>query len=199
MLFSSSALFGFIGLYIPFFYVQLYSIQRKAAQGSLITYLLPLLNAGSFLGRIVSAILSVLPHNETDLLKIPNHIADKAGALNTAIICTFAASVLNFGWIGMKDTAGVIVFCILYGFFSGAFLSLGPVVIAELSPSSDVFGSRLSMLFIPAAVGVLIGNPIAGAILKSGWIGLQVFGGSTLAVAMLLGSVARLVKTGLQQ
>lgn len=56
MLFTSSSLFGFVGLYIPFFYVQLYSIQKIRAQKGLVPYFLPLLNAGSFFGRIVSVV-----------------------------------------------------------------------------------------------------------------------------------------------
>lgn len=107
------------------------------------------------------------------------------------------ASVLCYSWIKIENTAGVVVFCILYGFFSGAFLSLGPAVTAGLSPSVDAFGSRLSILFMPAAAGVLIGNPIAGAILKNGWTGLQVFCGTCIAAAVLLAIAARVARTGL--
>lgn len=52
--FSCSAFFGFLGVYIPFFYVQLYAQQRKTVSGELVFYLPPLLNAGSLFGRIVS-------------------------------------------------------------------------------------------------------------------------------------------------
>ena len=52
-LFAISTLFGFLGLYIPFFYVQIYSIEKTIVDENFAFYLLPFLNAGSFFGRIV--------------------------------------------------------------------------------------------------------------------------------------------------
>ena len=54
LLFAFSSFFGFLGLYIPFFYVQIYSIEHGIVNTDLVFYLLPLLNAGSFFGRLVS-------------------------------------------------------------------------------------------------------------------------------------------------
>lgn len=54
LLLAFSSFFGFLGLYIPFFYVQLYSIEHDIVDADLVFYLLPLLNAGSFFGRLVS-------------------------------------------------------------------------------------------------------------------------------------------------
>ena len=52
-LFALSAFFGFLGLYVPIFYVQIYSIEKAIVNKNFAFYLLPLLNAGSFFGRIV--------------------------------------------------------------------------------------------------------------------------------------------------
>ena len=52
-LFACSALFGFLGIYIPFFYVQLYALQQVTVNGNFVFYLLPLLNTGSLFGRLV--------------------------------------------------------------------------------------------------------------------------------------------------
>jgi hypothetical protein len=41
---------------------------------------------------------------------------------------SLATAVMIFGWLGLKNTAGFIVFAILYGFLSGAFISLLPSV-----------------------------------------------------------------------
>ena len=111
-------------------------------------------------------------------------------------VCTLIASILDFAWIAINNKGGIIVFCFLYGFFSGALVSLGPAVIANLSPNMAAFGSRLGMLFMPAAAGILIGNPIAGAILRNGWVGLQVFCGCIIAAAVLSMFAARVLKTG---
>lgn len=51
-IFAFSSFFGFLGLYIPFFYIQLYSI-NKGITNNVLVYLLPITNAGSFFGRIV--------------------------------------------------------------------------------------------------------------------------------------------------
>jgi hypothetical protein len=54
------------------------------------------------------------------------------------------------------------------------------------------------MAFTIGAVGLLIGEPIAGAILKSsgGWVGLQVFVGVLLATSGLFFFIARVLKAG---
>ncbi len=59
-----------------------------------------------------------------------------------------------------------------------------------------VFGVRLGMLLIPISVGLLIGNPVAGAILAHGWTGLQVFTGAVLTLASACIVSVRLVMYG---
>lgn len=54
VLFAFSSFFGFLALYIPFFYIQLYSIEHNIINPDLGFYLLPLVNVGTFLGRLVS-------------------------------------------------------------------------------------------------------------------------------------------------
>lgn len=50
---TCAGFFGLLGMYIPFFYIQLYSISQHTITGELNNYLLPLLNAGSVIGRLV--------------------------------------------------------------------------------------------------------------------------------------------------
>ena len=50
---GAATFFGFLGLYLPFFYIQTYSLKETKVNGNLISYLVPLLNTGSFFGRIV--------------------------------------------------------------------------------------------------------------------------------------------------
>lgn len=180
--FSCSAFFGFLGVYIPFFYVQLYAQQRKTVSGELVFYLPPLLNAGSLFGRI-----------------IPPYLADKYGPLNSVTVCTLFASILAFVWISIQNTGGIVVFCLLFGFFQGAFVSLVPAVVAVLTPDPSLLGERLGMLFVPAAIGVLIGNPIAGVIQNHGWRNLQLFCGIIIFLSFLCMMVARTFKVGFKQ
>ena len=53
-LFGAATFIGFLGLYIPFFYIQVYATDNLSLNKNLTLYLLPLLNAGSFFGRLVS-------------------------------------------------------------------------------------------------------------------------------------------------
>jgi hypothetical protein len=62
-LFALGGFFGFIGMYMPLFYVSDYAIERGIMSPSLAFSLLPILNAGSVFGRIipnVSAIFAAL-------------------------------------------------------------------------------------------------------------------------------------------
>ena len=64
---------------------------------------LAILNAASVFGRT-----------------IPNIIADRYGKFNVTIPIAFANGILVFAMLGIKNTGGVIIFSILYGFTSGA-------------------------------------------------------------------------------
>ena len=82
-------------------------------------------------------------------------------------------------------------------FFTGSFVSLPPTIVFTLSPSLSVYGTRNGMLFLPISFGLLVGNPIAGAILRSGWRNLEAFCGTTIAVSVSLVFATRIAKTGL--
>ena len=180
-MFTIGMFFSFLGLYIPIFYIQTYAIQKGITSQNLGFYLLPILNAASIFGRI-----------------IPNFIADKAGALNILVPCCFAASILSFAWIGIDKAPGLIVFAILYGFFSGAFVSLPPTAVVALSPHLGVIGTRMGMCFALASLGLLIGTPVSGAILNrtGDFLGPQALSG---AMVLLAGSsilASRIIKHG---
>ncbi|PQE24036.1 MFS monocarboxylate transporter protein [Rutstroemia sp. NJR-2017a BVV2] len=100
----------FMGLYVPFFYVQTYVIQQGIMSENLGFYLLAILNAGSFFGRIIL-----------------NHLADKVGPLNICIACGIFTSVLGFAWIGIKSPIGIIIFSILYGYVMFFYSSFPPL------------------------------------------------------------------------
>jgi MFS family permease len=171
--------FGFMGTYIPLFYLQTYAIQRGYTDENLGFYLLAILNAGSTFGRI-----------------IPNFIADKAGTLNILVPTSLAAAILTWAWIGIQNGPGVVVFAVLYGFFSGTYVSLAPITTVTLSPSLDVVGARMGMVFAVASLGLLIGTPIGGAILEHSWVGLQSWGAACIVVATFCMIGARVSKAG---
>jgi hypothetical protein len=65
MLFVLGSMIGFIGLYVGFFYTSFYGEATGYTNEALSFYLVPILNAGSVLGRT-----------------LPNILSDKIGPLN---------------------------------------------------------------------------------------------------------------------
>lgn len=66
-LFAVALFIGYIGMYIPYFYIQLYCVEQGIITGSLNFYLLPIINATGFFGRVVSCNLEKPPDLATDL------------------------------------------------------------------------------------------------------------------------------------
>ena len=83
-----------------------------------------------------------------------------------------------------------------FRFFSGSFVSLPPTIAFTLSPSLSVVGVRSGTLFIPIAFGLLVGNPIAGAVLRRGWASLEAFCGASILVSGGFVIGARIAKAG---
>lgn len=169
------------GMFLPFNYVLL---QAEAAGMSekLIPYLLPILNAVSILGRI-----------------IPGIIADKMGRYNVMIIITFISALFCLVvWIPVKDTAGILVFAIIFGFSSGGYISLAPTLIAQISDIRQI-GTRVGLAFAIQSFGALTGSPIGGAIVsaqKGDYLGLQLFCGLAMLIGVVAICVARYIQVG---
>jgi predicted MFS family arabinose efflux permease len=183
MLCTMGFFFGFIGLYIPFLYITPYALLKTSASENLAFYLVPILNAGSFFGRLV-----------------PNALADRIGPFNVLIPCTLACSVLAFGWIAVHSTGGLVAFAILYGFFSGSFVSLPPSAHASLSGDLHKIGTRLGMSLSFAGIGLLIGSPVGGALLDlrtAHFVYAQVFCGAVTMTSVVLLVFARVAHSGL--
>ena len=170
---SFGIMIGFIGLYVPMFYIQIYALTRGVTSNiDYAFYLLSILNGASFFGRI-----------------IPSFFADQFGPMNMLVFCTFATGVLCLCWISVKNLAGITVFAILYGFFAGAYVSLVPPVIVGLTPDLIVVGTWLGMSLFVAAFGILVGNPIAGALVniqKKQFLAAQGFAGGVILLGALL-------------
>ncbi|KAH8895295.1 MFS general substrate transporter [Thozetella sp. PMI_491] len=147
MSFNIGIMLVFLVLYTAFFYIQVFDEVNHLSDLNFAPYTVTLLNVGSVFGRL-----------------LPMYLSDKWGVLNMTIFCTFASAVLAFGWMGIHNLAGVIVFAIIYGATSGAIVVGAPVSIMTLSPDMSRVGTRLGMVFAFASITVLVGTPIAGAI-----------------------------------
>lgn len=172
---------GFLGFYNFLFYVQSYAIQTGIVDSHLGFYLLSILNAASTLGRIA-----------------PNFLADHVGPLNMLTPAVTITAILAFVWIRVHTVAGIIILAIFYGFFSGGFVSLPPVVMASMTPDIRNLGTRMGMVFAITSIGLLIGTPIGGAILTqtNQYFGVQIFTACCLITSAILMSIVRLLRSG---
>ena len=170
---SCGTMFGFIGLYIPIFYIEIYAQTRDITpKEDYAFYLISILNTGQFFGRI-----------------LPNLFSRKVGLMNMIVLDTFAAAILSFGWIGIDSVAGITIFAVLYGFFAGTYISLIPPVIVELTPDMTMVGTYLGMSLFVAAFGLLFGAPIAGALVnieKRQFVPAQGFAGGVILLGAML-------------
>lgn len=142
---------GFWGIFIPYFYLQLFS-ETHGVDSNFLTWTLPILNAGAACGRFM-----------------PNFLADKYGPLNVIIPSGIISSGMLWALLGIRSVAGVTLFGLVYGFVSGAFLTLASPAVAAFtrSPTLDDIGLRIGISCFFIGLALLTGNPIAGAILSS--------------------------------
>lgn len=158
-----------------YYYIQLYALDVAGTDFDLASYLLAIINGGSLFGRLIAG-----------------WIGRRLGPMNAQTFFTVISGTLSFCLLAISSTSGVIVFSALYGLVSGPFVSLPIPIISSLSSDKTVLGTRLGMSFAFIGLGVLVGEPIAGAILggtTQNWTGVIVWCGVVLlASASILGA-----------
>lgn len=95
---------GYLGLFVPFFYVSAYAIHQGFDQ-QISFYLISILNGASIFGRVG-----------------PGHLADTYGHFNLIILSLLFSAIIAFCWTAAANLAGLIVWSIAYGFTSGVSL-----------------------------------------------------------------------------
>jgi MFS family permease len=110
-------------------------------------------------------------------------------------LCSTAAGIIVLALgVPASGNAAFIMFAVLYGFASGAFVSLLPAQIAHISQVEQI-GVNVGVVFAVVSIAGLVGNPIAGAIIDANngdfW-GLNVFAGVTLLAGAFMFTVTRM-------
>jgi len=164
------SIFVALGLFIPNFYIVDYATSQGLSP-SLSFTVLAVLNGGGIVGRIA-----------------PSYLSDAIGRFNLMAPCVFIAGVVSLAfWPFAKTTATIMVYAILYGFFSGAFNALIVPCIAQISPIREI-GVRIGMLYTIISFPSLASGPAGGAMLKlshGSWMELGAFSGATIIVGSL--------------
>ena len=137
-IFNLATFFGFVGQYIPYFFMEQFASEHGLGMPF---WMLIFLNVGSLPGRI-----------------LPSLVAGKIfQPLHVLATCRGCASILAFCWIAItKSTAGLIVWCLLYGFCSGAFVSLQGAAVASMTTDLRTIGTRFGINMFCGALGILV-------------------------------------------
>ncbi|KAI0057035.1 MFS general substrate transporter [Artomyces pyxidatus] len=166
---------SFLGVFFPYFYLQLFAVV-KGVDTNIAFYTLAIMNAASIPGRVV-----------------PNVFASRFGAYNLGITAGTICGVLILALFGVASVAGTIIFAILYGFFSGAYLSILSPILASLARHEGEIGVRLGMAFFFSSLGALVGQPIDGSLLGNTfpWYKAIIFSAVTTFSGMIFTVIGR--------
>ena len=122
------------------------------------------------------------------------------------ILCTASTAIFAFAlWLPTSSAAATIAYSIIFGFTSGGYISLMPVLIGRISELHN-FATRYGTALIFASMAYslpgfqvneirsLTGVPIGGALIGdngTNYLGLIVWTGATNVVACTFFSLAR--------
>ncbi|OJJ32658.1 hypothetical protein ASPWEDRAFT_185156 [Aspergillus wentii DTO 134E9] len=169
-------------VFIPITYIASYAV-HVGVNDTLAYALIAFLNLGAVPGRF-----------------LPGLLADKLGRFNVMIITALVCSILTLAlWLKAgNNLAAIICYSVLFGFWSGAAISLTPVCISQVCATED-YGKRNGTTFTIVSIGTLTGIPIAGAIQQRDngeYGGLIIFGGVLYLAATVAFVLARGVCRG---
>lgn len=132
-----------LGFYMPSTFIVIYCIKQGLSSGQGVL-LLSLMGASSAFGRVTMGL-----------------IADRVGKLTMLRVCMTVSAAIMFAWIGCRSFGSVLVFVIIYGIFSGGYISLTPSVSAELFGVKSI-STIVGLVYSGTAVGNLLCAPIGG-------------------------------------
>ncbi|KAI1359956.1 major facilitator superfamily domain-containing protein [Xylaria arbuscula] len=149
LLFAIALFLNYIAFYIPAFFLPTFVTTSLGQSRDFGILTLVFVSIGSFLGRT-----------------IPLIAATYVGAVQVYFAGTVVAIVVLFAWISVHNVGGVVAFAIIYGLVSGVLVAAPSAAMSHptLSPTMDVIGSRMGVVWLFAGVGVLVGSPAAGAL-----------------------------------
>lgn len=157
-------------VFVPITYVTSYALHVGFSQ-QMSYAIVVFLNLGAVFGRF-----------------LPGIAADRLGRFNVMSVNCFMCSFFIFvfwlvGDLEAPEKLGLfIAFAVLFGFWSGAAISLAPVCISQVCEIQD-YGKRVGTTWTLVSFGTLIAIPIAGAIQEhnhGAYYGLIIFGGGSI-------------------
>ncbi|EZF31707.1 hypothetical protein H109_06000 [Trichophyton interdigitale MR816] len=151
LLFSIAMFLNYLAFYITPFYIPMYATEALHQSRSFAFACLVYMSITSIIGRT-----------------LPMLAAGRLGSLQVYIAATVGTIVALFSWTAVHNVAGFLSFALMYGIVSGVQVAAPSAAMSHpvLSPTMSVIGTRMGMGWMFAGVGVLVGSPIAGALVN---------------------------------
>ncbi|KAF2686340.1 MFS general substrate transporter [Lentithecium fluviatile CBS 122367] len=183
-LFILAYAFMVMSTYVPYFYIQKYALELGIDSQTTFV-IVSVMNAATFFGRF--------PYN---------YLADMYGGIAVLVPCCFFTSIILFLWRFVHTLPGLFGISATFCFVTGGLVSLPAVTIANLTVDKAEYRTRMGMGYTVAAIGALVGSPVAGA-LRQGAKGVVAFEGNAGEVMVrwqgtwFVAAVAMMVATAL--
>lgn len=121
------------------------------------------------------------------------------GNFNVMFIIMLCSGVVTLAlWLPSSSDGAIIAFAVIYGFFSGAYIALAPMLVAQISKIQQI-GVRNGALFLAVSIAALTGSPLAGALLDTDqgrFAYLQIFAGAMMCAAAGIVLISRAFALG---
>jgi MFS family permease len=119
--------------------------------------------------------------------------------MNLMIPLSLIAGLILLAWAGVTNHSGILVFDVFYGVFMAAAQGMLPPSLGSLTSDLSKMGVRIGMVFSILGFAILIGNPLAGALISvdgGKYLYAQMYAGSALVLGVVFLAAARVVVTG---
>lgn len=189
------------GVYVPYFFIQSYALDLYIDE-SMTFNVVSIMNAATFFGRFPYNYLADM-YGFIQSRFVAQLIRPRYGGIAVLVPCCLATSIILFFWRFTHDLGGLITISATFCFVTGGLVSLPAVTIANLTQDKSEYGTRMGMGYTVAAIGALLGNPIAGLARNNDsmdvlerWQGAWFVAGGALLVATALMIWARAQRAG---
>ncbi|KAF9870444.1 major facilitator superfamily transporter [Colletotrichum karsti] len=172
---------NYLGVFFASYYIAAYSRDIIGLSYTSSLNLLLLLNGTGVPGRVIPAYFA----------------SYYIGTINMFIPMSFISGIMMLCWPAVSSVTGLYIWTTFYGFFTGAIQSLMPSGIGTLTVDPRKQGTRMGMTFTIISFAVLIGQPIAGAIISAmggSYVGAQVYAGACMLAGMCFLVAARMAR-----
>ena len=155
------------------FWITPYALLNLHATADYAFYLLAILNAGGFAGRVLPPFLTQIKGFGSAWILFSGCVS-----LGILVLC----------WLRVHNLVGMTIWAVLVGFMSGITVSFPNSVLPKLSaPSTE--GARSGMMWTFVSFAALVGAPVAGALTPSGtdsYRNGQIFSGLSICLGSVL-------------